>query len=227
MSSSDVDPRNIARETAFLIVSNLPFIFPAVVSWCMRMYPEALVYGFMTIISSVYHYLDQTRTRCLISNHICLSTLHFLDFVYAYSMISLTTSIWLHYSSASMSLDQMYKNRLYRNMVATVTTLFLLFTIKDDVDFSIIIGLLCGGLLVYCLVMIFYIKIDMKAINWRYAPFVLVLYGCGFTCFFLQEHKYWVIHSIWHICIAIGMGLTLMMRLTNFRWSCLKLGSRA
>lgn len=225
MISSAVDSRNIAQETAFLIVSNLPFMFPAVVAWCMRMYPESLVYGFMTIISSVYHYLDQTGTRCLVSKHICLSTLHFLDFVYAYSMIGLTTSIWLHSSSVSMSPEQMYKNRLYRNMVATFTTLFLLLTIKDDVDMPIMIGTLCGGLLVYGLVMIFYIKIDMTSINWWYAPFVLVIYGCSFACFFLQEHNYWVIHSIWHICIAIGMGLTLMMRLSNFRWTCLRLSS--
>jgi hypothetical protein len=210
--SDTVGSRNIARETAILIVSNLPFIFPAVVAGFMRMYSEALVYLFMTFISSFYHYLDQTGVSCIISTHICYSTLHFLDFVYAYSMIGLTTSIWLHHSSVGMNSVQMYKNRLYRNIVNTIVMLFLMLAIKDDLGQPILLGTLCGGLGVYSLVMIFYVGIDLRSINWWYTPFVLVFYGVSFTCFFLQDHNYWILHSVWHTCIAIGMGLTLMMR---------------
>lgn len=202
-------------ETAVLVVSNLPILFPAAVAIAMRMYPESLIYLFMTVISSLYHYLDQTGSECLWSTHMCHSTFHFLDFVYAYSMIGLTTSIWLHparSSSSEMTPDRLHRNRLYRNLVNTCVMLFMLFAIKDDIERPIFLGILCGGLVVYGLYVIFAIGLDWCGINWWYTPFVLVFYGVSFTCFFLQEHNYWVLHSIWHACVGIGMGLTLLMR---------------
>lgn len=225
MASESTDPhRDIAMETAVLVVSNLPFLFPSVVAGVMRLYPEALIYLFMAVISSLYHYLDQTGVKCLWSTHMCYSTFHFLDFVYAYSMIGLTASIWLHPSrgsSSPMSPDQLHMNRMYRNLVNTCVMLFMLFSIKDDVDRPIFLGVLCGGLAIYGLFVIFTIGIDWRSINWWYTPFVLVFYGVSFTCFFLQEHNYWVLHSIWHACVAIGMGLTLLMRFhapCRWRW---------
>ena len=179
----------------------------------MRMYAESLVYALMTIISGLYHYLDQTRTACLIHNHMCLPTLHFLDFVYAYSMIALTVGIWLHPFTTSMSIEQIYRNCLYRNVVTTVATVFVLFAIKDDLDMPKMIGILGGGLFLYGLVMIFIVRVDIRVMNWWYLPFALSFYACGLACFFLQERTYWVVHSFWHIFVAIGMGVTILMRL--------------
>ena len=90
----------------FLIVSNLAFVFPSAVAGCMRLFPEALVYGTTAAVSGVYHYLDATGTKCLVHAHVCYATLSFMDFVYAYTMIALTLLLESSFVSCSAITSQ-------------------------------------------------------------------------------------------------------------------------
>lgn len=206
-----------AVKAVFLIGSNAVFLWPAVVAFRDSMFYESLVFFMMCVVSSLYHVLD---VGYKVNLGLKYSVYKKLDFFFAFSLISRTTLMVVFNTGSSSTADEKARNLQIKQLANLFLDTIALALVLEDVETLYFVGVLS----VFCVVfiigaLVFYretLSLDVSdlIVGW-------VFIGLGSMCFFLCGDcpQYWIAHSVWHACVAIGIFL--MVESKNKAWSLL------
>jgi hypothetical protein len=208
---------SIALQAAFLVSSNIVFLWPAIVAWRDQMYYESVVFALMVIISCLYHVPDTISDVHLVLDTRVWRT---LDFFLAFALVTRAT-LMIVFPTGTETDDRRCMRNLHIKMCCHVVcdTLTLALVLQDIVP-ELFIMILAGTGLV-CTIIAYLLDrlaldIDLSdlLVAWFFIIVAVVLkFSCsGGTC-------YWYVHSLWHILVAIGLAL--LVEVLNHSWNLL------
>ena len=182
--------------TLLLTLSNLMFISCAVLAIYRKLYTEALVYFFVTFMSSFYHACDQPgqAVYCILP----YETLQFSDF------LSSITAIWFTLIALA-KLGPVLESFLHvLGLIAlAVCVSYARFNVWTTVAPSVI-----GLLIVASTWGVKCHKIKVCCPGWKKIVFSIIpgvlcaAVGLSLYVFVETSNNYWIVHSIWHIMMA-------------------------
>lgn len=190
-------------KATFLVGSNAAFLLPAITAFRHGMLLEGTIYLMMGIVSSIYHIVDTIPgTKIIFDYHTWQND----DFYLAFYLIPVATMM-LMFSTGYDESEAVWK----RNMKIKPIVLFLLglvaitFVMEGDSTPTMVLVLSILSLIISTIAIIFWresIRIDFIDFAFMWGFIIL-----GALCFFLCGgcSNYWIWHSIWHICAAIGI----------------------
>ncbi|XP_014218412.1 post-GPI attachment to proteins factor 6-like [Copidosoma floridanum] len=193
-----------------LTCSNVAFVGAVVAAIKRHYYTEALVYGTVMFFSTFYHACDaadEEHSFCLFG--LSLNVLQFGDFYSALLAIWLTLVAMASMGRRVTSFCQML-GVIVLAMGAEMDRMALwVFLLPAFFGFGLVVvswALKCRqkGTLAY----------PARAYRLFYLPAGLVIVLIGLVCFaFLQTRSnYYIVHSVWHVCVAVGAALLLPSR---------------
>ncbi|XP_076392048.1 transmembrane protein 8B [Megachile rotundata] len=203
LSNSDIIVR-----VALLTFSNLAFIGSVYVAIRREYFTEAIVYAAVMFFSTFYHACEageDVYSVCIMR----LSVLQFCDFFNALLSIWVTLVAMASFGpklTAFCQITGAVVLAMSAEMDRTALWVFLLPAISGSALIGLSWGLRCKrrGTVRY----------PLRPYRNIYFPAGLLLVSLGLVCYaFLQTRKnYYIIHSLWHVCVAIGVILLLPKR---------------
>jgi len=194
-------------QTVFLIASNVFFFVPSMLSFKRKLVFEGTIYSIIPIVSSIYHYVDSQK-KCIVytasHNYLCFSpTMSFLDFYYAYTIIYVTSLLWIHTSH-----NTRYGNfHLIMKSISNCSgNMIILFLILENFACRTCIFIVGGMCLVHLILAIAIFGLQVWKCHWFNFLLAVMFLITGIICFILSPKCYWIVHSIWHITIAIAIA---------------------
>lgn len=179
----------------FLTMSNLVFLLPISLALYRRWYIEALIYFYNMFFSAFYHACDQDFYSFCIFNYDGLQLADFIgsyaSFVITVLSMSVIVRPWKVFSFFVGFLACLSIN-LYDRFSNTAFIVFLTIAICITVTTWIKVGVSKRKLYPTRRMLLLY-----------YLPgFILALTGILIYSFLQTKTNYWVLHSIWHMCMA-------------------------
>lgn len=179
----------------FLTLSNLVFVLPIALALYRRWYIEALIYFNNMFFSTFYHACDQDYYSFCIFNY---DGLQLADFIGSYASFVITVL------SMSMFVRPW---KVFSFFVGFLGILSI--NLYDRFNYTAFIIFLCVAIVVtistWIKVCISKRKLypSRKTLLVFYLPgFILALTGIIIYSFLQTKTNYWVLHSIWHMCMA-------------------------
>lgn len=194
----------VTIQSYFLAVSNLFFLVPSVRAFLLNDWLRGILLALTTFFSFTYHlcdpYIYSDAGVCIFS----VSTHHNLDFFFSQLLIPATILLFIYFPS-----------KLLEYIVLTAFGVFIGFTLHVDNILYIIIAIASGLLLMYWIV---YSAINKKIVQYRWTNVVLglILVSIAVLLFvidMLPNNSYFIEHSLWHILIAYGIFILLIVRI--------------
>ncbi|KAH0548459.1 transmembrane protein 8B [Cotesia glomerata] len=191
-----------------LTLSNLAFLASSYVAFCREYYTEAVVYVSVMFFSTFYHACEageNIMSFCITK----LSVLQFCDFYNALLSIWVTLVAMASFGprlTAFCQISGAIILALGAELDRTALWVFLLPAITGSILIGVSWGLRCRRQR----------NFGYPASRYRnvYLPTGLGLVSVGLICYaFLQTRRnYHIIHSFWHVCIALSVVLLLPKR---------------
>lgn len=186
----------------FLIISNVAFVWPAVVAWQWGVFLQSYIYQMVVFASSSYHLCDSYNGLCIFS----FNTHQRLDFIFATSVIPLT----------AINLIYFRLGWVQKWLKLFAITLIALLEVSLESS-TLTQAIVCGGSI--ALLLIYWFGWEWGRITRIYDWYMLAL-GMALSImsvsFFLVQGfwpaGYWVLHSYWHICGAVGQQFFIKAR---------------
>ncbi|CAK9808819.1 Post-GPI attachment to proteins factor 6 [Anthophora plagiata] len=203
LSNSDIIVRVI-----LLTFSNLAFIGSVYVAIRREYFTEAIVYAAVMFFSTFYHACEageDVYSVCIMR----LSVLQFCDFFNALLSIWVTLVAMASFGPKLTAFCQIAGAvilAMSAEMDRTALWVFLLPAVTGSALIGLSWGLRCKrrGTVRY----------PSRPYRSIYFPAGLLLVALGLVCYaFLQTRRnYYIVHSLWHVCVAIGVILLLPKR---------------
>jgi len=205
-------------KATFLVGSNAAFLLPAITAFRRGMLLEGTIYLMMGVVSSIYHIVDTIPgTKIIFDYHTWQND----DFYLAFYLIPVATMM-LMFSTGYDESEAVWK----RNMKIKPVVLFLLglvaiTLVMEGVKTQTMVLMLSILSLVVSVISITFwresIRIDVIDFI-----FMWIFITLGALCFFFCGGcaNYWIWHSIWHICAAIGIFFA--VETENTTWNIIK-----
>ncbi|XP_029055757.1 transmembrane protein 8B [Osmia bicornis bicornis] len=203
LSNSDIIVRVL-----LLTFSNLAFIGSIYVAVRREYFTEAIVYAAVMFFSTFYHACEageDVYSMCIMR----LSVLQFCDFFNALLSIWVTLVAMASFGpklTAFCQITGAVVLAMSAEMDRTALWVFLLPAVSGFALIGFSWGLRCRrrGTVRY----------PLRPYRSIYFPAGLLLVSLGLVCYaFLQTRKnYYIVHSLWHVCVAIGVVLLLPKR---------------
>lgn len=203
LSNSDIIVRVI-----LLTFSNLAFIGSVYVAIRREYFTEAIVYAAVMFFSTFYHACEageNVYSVCIMR----LSVLQFCDFFNALLSIWVTLVAMASFGPKLTAFCQITGAvilAMSAEMDRTALWVFLLPAVTGSALIGLSWGLRCKrrGTVRY----------PSRPYRSIYFPAGLLLVALGLVCYaFLQTRRnYYIVHSLWHVCVAIGVILLLPKR---------------
>ncbi|XP_076235241.1 transmembrane protein 8B [Calliopsis andreniformis] len=200
---------DIIARVLLLTGSNLAFIASVYVAVCREYFTEAIVYAAVMFFSTFYHACEageDVYSICIMR----LSVLQFCDFFNALLSIWVTLVAMASFGPKLTAFCQIAGAvvlAMSAEMDRTALWVFLLPAITGSALIGLSWGMRCKrrGTVRY----------PSRPYRSIYFPGGLLLVSLGLVCYaFLQTRRnYYIVHSLWHVCVAIGVVLLLPKRL--------------
>jgi hypothetical protein len=189
----------------FLTLSNLVFLIPICVATYRRWYIEALIYFYNMFFSTFYHACDQEFYSFCIFNY---DGLQLADFISSYTSFVITIL-------AMSSFKRQWKVFMY--FVGVLACLSInLYDRFNNIAFVIF---LCISVSVTMMTWIRVCFTTRKLHPKRglllkfYLPgLILAITGLLIYSHFQTKTNYWILHSVWHVCMASSIVFFLPKR---------------
>lgn len=191
-----------------LTLSNLAFMGSVTVAMRREYFTEAIVYAAVMIFSMCYHACEAGQNvynTCIMK----LSVLQFCDFFNALLSIWVTLVAMASFGpklTAFCQISGAVILAMSAEMDRTALWVFLLPAITGSALIGLSWGLRCRKRST--------VRYPSRPYRTIYFPAGLLLVSFGLVCYaFLQTRRnYYAIHSLWHVCVAIGVILLLPKR---------------
>lgn len=190
-------------KATFLVGSNAAFLLPAITAFRHGMLLEGTIYLTMGVISSIYHIVDTIPgTKIIFDYHTWQND----DFYLAFNLIPVATMM-LMFSTGYDESDIVWKrNMKIKPMILFLLGLIAVTLVMEGASTPIMVFIL--SILSLCVSTVAFI-FWRSSIHVDFVDFVFmwVFIILGALCFFFcgSCSNYWIWHSIWHICAAIGI----------------------
>lgn len=179
----------------FLTTSNLVFLLPICLAIYRKWYIESLIYFYNMFFSTFYHACDQEFYSFCIFNY---DGLQLADFISSYSSFIITVL-------AMSSFQRQWK--VFTFFVGLLACLSI--GLYDRFNYATFIVFLCIAI---SFTVFTWVKIciskrklhpERKQLLKFYLPgFILAVTGLLIYSFLQTKSNYWILHSIWHMCMA-------------------------
>lgn len=208
---------SVAVQAAFLVGSNLAFVWPAVIALRDRMYYEGVVFFLMGLVSGLYHVPDTIP-----DTHFLLDTRvwRYLDFFLAFALITRATLMVLFSTGFESTSEQVYRNLHVKMCSHVVLDTLALALVLQDVATELFVMILTVICLLFVVAVYWYdhqaLDLDVKdlLVGWAFITLGAIMYFmCG------SGGCYWWAHSFWHMAVAVGLALLVESR--NHGWNLL------
>jgi predicted RNA-binding Zn-ribbon protein involved in translation (DUF1610 family) len=208
---------SVAVQALFLIGSNVAFLLPAVVAARDNLWYECAMFAFVCIVSSVYHVVDTIPGAHFL---LAYGVWQKLDFFLAFSLVCNVTLMVCFHTGSEANPAVVQRNLHIKDVARLATTTATLAMVLQDVEtpwmVSVLAALSAVAIIVAMAAFNAYKNLDLAdmCIAWLFITIGAVCYGtCG------SGACYWLAHSTWHTCMAIGMFLMIESR--NRKWTCI------
>ncbi len=182
----------------FLTMSNLVFVLPIALALYRRWYIEALIYFNNMFFSTFYHACDQEYYSFCIFNY---DGLQLADFIGSYASFVITVL------SMSMIVRPWKVFSFFAGFLCVLSI-----NLYDRFNSTAFIIFLCVAI---CITVSTWVKVcyskkkmypSKRTLLLFYLPgFVLASTGIIIFSFLQTKSNYWVLHSIWHMCMAFSI----------------------
>jgi hypothetical protein len=204
-STNAVSKSTYLASILFLTMSNLVFIFPILLALKRRWYIESLVYFYNMFFSTFYHACDSDIFHYCIFNY---NGLQLADFISSYSSFVVTIL-----SMAALSRSR----KVFTYFVGLLACLSINLYDRFSYLAFIIFLLFAFGVTLVTWINVCYTKRRLhpnkKQLLKYYLPgSVLAFTGLLIYNFLQTRSNYWILHSIWHICMASSIVFFLPKR---------------
>ena len=182
----------------FLTTSNLVFLLPILLALYRKWYIESLIYFYNMFFSTFYHACDQEFFSFCIFNY---DGLQLADFISSYSSFVITVL-------AMSTFVRPWK--VFTYFVGLLACLSI--SLYDRFNYTSFIVFLCIAISVtlFTWVKICVSKrkliVNRRLLLMYYLPgFVLAVTGLLIYSFLQTKSNYWILHSVWHMCMAASI----------------------
>lgn len=192
---------SIALQAVFLVGSNIFFLLPSLKAYGREMLFEGTVFLVMGIVSAIYHIVDTIPNVNIIFSY---STLQFDDFYLAFNLIPVATLMIMFSTDKDEPHESRVRNFKIKSVLWMILGVVSVTLVKQNVNIYQMVFALGGlCLIVGAISFIFWRNSIYLDIADFIAMWIFIISGA--FCFFFDEDDYWILHSCWHVCAAIGM----------------------
>ena len=201
-------------QALFLILSNVAFLLPSGLAYYHKMFYEGTIYLLMCVVSALYHVVDTG-----LATFLHYRTWQMLDFYSAFMMITRTTMMVVYNTSDSEDDPVHFKRNMSIKQVVTVCLDMIgLLMILENIDTKIMVGVLSGLCFIMITIAVIFFRDVLRHIDLTdLVCGSLVIAIASIFFFVVPEGHYWLVHSLWHIFVALGVAL--MVEALNKQWS--------
>jgi hypothetical protein len=206
-------------QTVFLVASNIAFLLPAFICCANRMFYEATMFVLMCIISSVYHVVDSMDICLIPPNHLCRKTFSFLDFLYSFDMIFISTFLILNPTNSEVSRKVETVNLYIKSVMNCLMTCLALFLKLEGIDDEYIIGILSAICLISLIIAIVFLRklVQIEKLDYENLIIGAIFIAGAYALFYFEQINYWSMHSLWHVAISLGETFIIEARTNKFK----------
>ena len=206
-----------AVEAVFLVGSNLAFLVPFIAALRAGLYPEAVAFMRMLVVSALYHVVD---TISGVDLGLDYGVWQRLDFFNAFIMILLATFVVVLPTDQGQEPARRNRNHVIKSCVYYgAETIALALVLQDASTPFVVLALALVGLLMVIFVYVF----DREALQMDFydlvASQVLIMLGIVAYASCGSGGCYYALHSIWHILVSLGLFLVIESR--DSEWNAL------
>lgn len=208
-----------------LVISNIAFLFPIVMAWRRRFYRQFAYLIVTMLVSAAYHLcagdIACFGTKCAVWRRV--------DNLFAYTLIVVVALVIVQFESLhnSVYVKQRVRKRSsgrisVRQRVADVGILvalreFILFaviatnavmTVHDPGDAHIAVFNVVAVVFIVLVKLVWeWTNFSLHIHNYFLVAVATFLAVGGIVLFYEADHRYWLLHSFWHIGIALAIGV--------------------
>jgi hypothetical protein len=210
---------SIATKTVFLVGSNAAFLLPAIRAYKRGMFVEGTMYLTMGLVSAIYHICDTIpNIKKIIFDY---RTWQFDDFYLSFNLIPVAALMIMFSTDKSQPEEVRIRNLNIKSVAWFITGVISVTLVKQGLNTPSMVFILgCVAAVIGAISMIFWrSSINLDVIDFV-AMWVFII--CGALCFFFCGNcsNYWIWHSNWHICAAIGIFFGIETE--NTTWNIIK-----
>lgn len=196
---------SLVVKTLLLSGSNLAFMAPAILAARVCLYYESVIFTLLTVISGIYHITDTVPSidHIIFSRH----AWQMLDFHFSFALITkIIVMILFNTNYEESDLVESYKKLIIKIMINVITDSLTVLLVIDGINTLTTILILLACCFICILIASIFIKPTI-IFGIAEATCAIILQVIGICCYIIcgSCEYYWIIHTIWHICIAFSM----------------------